>query len=89
MAALLLLSTALLVLGVVLEHRGEEAGPQNPTASEPAGHDEEGSHTEGADERGAEASTPVKAQRETALGRGSSRPARSLPRRSLRWCWQV
>jgi len=43
-AALLLLSAALLILGVVLEHRGNENTPQNPTTSEPAGYSEEGSH---------------------------------------------
>lgn len=68
-AALLLVSTALLILGVVREHRGNETTPQHPTTSEPAGHSEEDG-----DEHAGETSTPAEATGETVLGARAESP---------------
>jgi len=68
-AALLLLSTALLVLGVIVENHG--SGSENPSssASEPASHRDTEVHAEGdSDEHAAEPPTHTESANETALG---------------------
>jgi hypothetical protein len=68
-AALLLLSTALLVLGVIVENHG--SGSENPSASasETAGHRDTEGHAEGgSDEHAAEPSTHTESANETVLG---------------------
>jgi hypothetical protein len=82
--ALLLLSTALLVLGVVLEHRSDSTAPHT-TTSEPAGHQDEAAPAEGgADEDAAEAredgedgeaSAHAESQDETVVGVRTESPA--------------
>jgi len=68
-AALLLLSTALLVLGVIIENHG--SGSENPSssASEPASHrDFEGHPEGGSDEHAAEPPTHTESANKTVLG---------------------